>query len=103
MAAGVLLYGAPFPFLLALPPGWGAVASGLCCGAGIPLFFLPLNTLAADMTSARDRAVKLSGLFLGFAAVGIVGPSLGGFLISLGGYPLCFAFGSSVLVDFLAM
>ena len=96
MASGTLLFGAQFPLLLALPPDWGAVASGLCWGAGIPLFFLPLNTLAADMTNERDRAVKLGGLFLGFTVVGIVGPSVGGLLVSLGGYPLCFAFGSSV-------
>ena len=97
MALGAFLYGLEFPLLIILPSPWGAVAAGLGWGFAIPLFFLPLNTLAADMTSEKDRAVKLGGLFLAFTAVGIIGPTLGGFLIFLGGYALCFAFGAIVL------
>jgi len=98
MAAGVLLYAAALPTILLLPSDTGPFPAGLAWGLMIPLFFLPLNTLTAELTKEGDRAVMLGGLFLGFTAVGIVGPTLGGFLVSVGGYAANFAFGMAVFV-----
>jgi len=92
MAAGVALFALAFPLLLLLPDAVSPYVASVPWGLSIPAFFLPLNTLAARTTQRGDRAVKLGGLFLGFAVVGIFGPSLGGVLVWVGGYALCFTF-----------
>lgn len=98
MATGLVVLASSYVAYL-FAHGWPLlIYVGVAWGLYIPLFFVPFNTLVAETTGTHDRARRIGGVVLGYNAVAILAPALGGAVITAAGYSVVFSFAALVLI-----
>ena len=80
-----------------LPPLAVVVAAGAGFGIYIPAFWLPLNILLAQETTAANRAGRMAGVTATFTIVSVAAPAFGGLLAQAFGFRALFVTAASVV------